>query len=127
MRFDALEAYIKKEVESLTNRVKAEHGVRAESVKELTRELKDLSKTLERKVSQFDDQTTKGHRELRQQILDQHKSLSNDIQQKHRALTVALEKAVQELRGEKIDRASLAELFMETAMRLNDELKIPKQ
>src|SRR5947209_5816204 len=34
-RFDSLEIYIKKEVESLTDRLKVEQGERADSVKEL--------------------------------------------------------------------------------------------
>lgn len=125
-RFDTLEVYIKKEVESLAARLKTEHDQRTESSKEISRELKETSRTLEKKTGQLDEQLTTSQRELRQQILDQSKSISNEIRQKHEAMAATLERATAELRDEKTDRAALASLFMEVAMRLNNEFKIPE-
>jgi hypothetical protein len=124
-RFDSLEIYIKKEIEAVTDRVKAEQAGRADSMKELTRELKDLAMTMDRKTGQLDDQGARAQRELRQQLLDQSKSLSEEIQTHHKELSAALDQAVQQLRTDKTDRASLAALFMEASMRLNNEFKIP--
>lgn len=124
-RFDALELYIKKEIEAVTDRVKAEQTERAESMKELSRELKDLANTMDKKTGQLEDQASKAQRELRQQLLDQSKTLSEEIQMHHKELSAALDQAVQQLRTEKTDRASLAALFMEASMRLNNEFKIP--
>jgi DNA repair exonuclease SbcCD ATPase subunit len=124
-RFDTLEAYTRKEVESLAARLKTEHEQRTESAKEISRELKETSRTLEKKTGQLDDQLITSQRELRQQILEQSKSISAEIRQKHEAMTAALERATAELRDEKTDRAALASLFMEVAMRLNNEFKIP--
>lgn len=124
-RFDSLELYIKKEIEVVTDRVKAEQSERADSMKELVRELKDLAMTMDKKAGQLEDQASRAQRELRQQLLDQSKSLSEEVQTHRKDLSAALDQAVQQLRTEKTDRASLAALFMEASMRLNNEFKIP--
>lgn len=124
-RFDSLELYIKKEVEAVTERVKSEQAERADALKELSCELKDLAKGIEKKTTQLEDQASKAQRDLRQQILDQSKNLSEEIQGHHKELAAAQDQAVQQLRTEKTDRASLAALFMEASMRLNNEFKIP--
>lgn len=124
-RFDSLEVYTRKEVESLAARLKTEHEQRAESAKEISRELKETSRTFEKKTGQLDEQLTISQRELRQQILDQSKSISEEIRKRHEAMAATLERATAELRDEKTDRAALASLFMEVAMRLNNEFKIP--
>jgi len=121
-RFDSLESYIGKEVESLSDRLKAEQDKRTESVKELSGQLKDTNKLLEKRAGKLDDQLGKSSRELRQQILEQYKNLSDDIRQKHEETSVMLEQLAQELRAEKVDFATLSELFAEIAVRLNDNL-----
>lgn len=125
--FDSLEMYVKKEVELLTNHMKSEQNERLESNKELGRELGALSKQIQARMTQLDNQSMQGQRDLRQQILEQHKSLSQDMIQKSADLTLMLEKALEELRGEKLDRAALAELFMESALRLNQEFHLPTE
>ena len=124
-RFDTLEGYIKKEIEALGARLKAEHDERTESAKELSVELKDTARTFEKKTGQLDEHLTNSERQLREQILDQSKNIADEIRQKHEAVTTSLERATSELRDEKTDRAALAALFMEVAMRLNNEFKIP--
>lgn len=124
-RFDTLEGYIKKEIEALGARLKAEHDERTESAKELSVELKDTARTFEKKTGQLDEHLTTSERQLREQILDQSKNIADEIRQKHEAITTSLERATSELRDEKTDRAALAALFMEVAMRLNNEFKIP--
>lgn len=124
-RFDTLEVYIKKEIESVTARLKAEHDERTESASQVSAELKDTALAFERKTGQLGELQTRSERELREQILDQSKSISDEIRQKNEALTALLERSTSELRDEKTDRAALASLFMEVAMRLNHEFKIP--
>lgn len=124
-RFDTLEGYIKREIESLAGRLKAEHDERTESAKAISGEIKDTSQAFERKTNQIGEHLNAGHRELREQLLDQSKNISEEIRQKHEAMGAALERATGELRNDKTDRAALASLFMEVAMRLNNEFKIP--
>lgn len=125
--FATLETYIKKELESVTARLKSERDERTESTKELSGALKDTSQIFEKRTNQIAEQLTSGQRDLREQLLDQSKSISDEIRQKHEATAVALERATAELRDEKADRAALASLFMEVAMRLNNEFKIPAE
>jgi gas vesicle protein len=124
-RFDALETFVKSEFEAMTQRLGAEQRMRDESVQAVSRDLQDTGKALERKLSQFDEQTTRTQRELRQQILDQSKNLSDEIRQKYEELSALLDREVAELGDSKTDRASLASLFTEVALRLNNEFKIP--
>jgi DNA anti-recombination protein RmuC len=124
-RFEALEAFVRSEFEALTDRLQAEQRTRDESVQHLSRDLQETGKALEKKLAQFDEQTTRGQRDLRQQILDQSKNLSDEIRQKSNELVARLEREVAELGHSKTDRASLAALFTEVALRLNNEFKIP--
>ncbi len=124
-RFDSLEIYIKKELDAVSDKLKAEHGERKESDNQIARDLKDLTKAFEKKSSQLDDQISKNQRDIREQLLDQSKKLSDDIRQKHEEALASLDREAQELRFDKTDRATLASMFTELAMRLNNEFTIP--
>ena len=124
-RFESLEAFIRKEIEALADRIKTETAERAESGKELGRELRETGRSLEKKLGQLDEQTTKSQRELRQQILDQSKSLTEEIRNRVRESAAALSRELSELRAEKTDRAALAGVFTDAAMRLTGDLKVP--
>ena len=77
------------------------------------------------RASAIDDQLTKGHRDLRQQILEQHQQLSDEIRQKAEEILATLGREAQQLRSDKTDRSALAALLTEVAMRLNNEFHIP--
>jgi hypothetical protein len=124
-RFDALEGFIRKEVESLAERVRGEQEERMDASKDLSRELRETAKGLEKKLGSLDEQTTRSQRELRQQILDQSKALTEEIRTRIRESATALSKELKELRAEKTDRTALAGLFTEAAMRLTNESKSP--
>lgn len=124
-RFDALESYIKHELGALGERVVSEQNARTDSLEQLSRGVKDTFQAVDKRTSQMDEQTAKGQRELREQLLDQSKTLSDDIRQKHGEIMAALEREAAELRNDKTDRAALAALFTEVAMRLNNDFKIP--
>ncbi|AFY33130.1 hypothetical protein [Calothrix sp. PCC 7507] len=123
-RLDSLEIYIKKEVESLTERLKHEQSERDNGVKLLAEEHKNITIALEKKLTQFEEQTTNSQRELREQILNQSNSLQDDIRQKYEEILTLLEREAQELRRDKTDRSSLASLFTELAIRLNSDTKL---
>jgi hypothetical protein len=122
-RFDSMEAFIRKEIESLVDRVKTEQGERSDAVKEISRDVRETAKNLEKKLVQLDEQATKGQRELRQQILDQSKSLGDEIRNRVKESAAVLTRELRELRTEKTDRAALAGLFTEAAMRLSGDMK----
>ncbi|MBN3908362.1 MAG: hypothetical protein HWQ35_18010 [Nostoc sp. NMS1] len=122
-RLDALEIYIKQEVDSLTQRLKNEQAERDSQVKAIAEESKSIIISLEKKITQFDEQTTNTQRELHEQILNQSKSLQDEIQQKYQEILALLERETQELRRDKTDRSNLAAIFTELAIRLNAENK----
>jgi hypothetical protein len=123
-RFDLLEAYFKTEFESLGDQLKAEQHERTEAVKDLSRELREAAQALEKRLAQLDGQGAKNDRERRQQLLEQSKNLSEEIRQKYLELSATLERKVEELRTDKTDRSALASLFMEVALRLNNEFHL---
>jgi len=120
-RLDSLEMYIKQEIDSLTEKLKTEQLERDTAVQALARESKDTYIALEKKLAQFDEQTTNNQRELRQQILEQSKSLYDEIRQKSAELQALLQQEVQQIRKEKTDRSDLATMFAELAIRLNSK------
>lgn len=120
-RMDSLEAFMKQEIETLSGRLRSEQNDRTRTDKEIMTELKDTGKMLEQKITELDELNAKAQRDLRQQLLEQSKSLRDMMQQRYEELNQALDRATRELRGEKVDRAALANLFTELAMRLHNE------
>jgi DNA repair exonuclease SbcCD ATPase subunit len=126
-RFDTLESYVREEMDSNNLRLKAEKVERNEGLKELTRETRDSAKSLEKKLSQLEEQLSSTQADLRARILEQSKSLSNQIQKLKDELEAALEREAETLREDKTDRAMLADLFTEMSLRLKDELDLPEK
>lgn len=124
-RFDNLEQYIKKEVDALNDRARTEERERADGVREVSRELKDTTRALEKRLTTLDDNLTKSQREFNQQLSDKSRALAEEIRQKYDELLHLVDREALELRSDKADRAVLASLFTEVAMRLNNEFKIP--
>lgn len=124
-RFDSLEAFIKQEISALGDRLRSENQQRTQAAEDITRELRDASRSLMNKINAMDEHNTNVQRELRQQILDQAKNLADEIHLKHDDLSVSLQRESRELRNDKADRSALANLFTELAMRLNHEFKLP--
>ena len=124
-RVDALESYMRSELDALNNRLGKERDEREADDKELSEDLKKLSKELMRKLSHLDDSVASQNRDLREQLLTQSKSLSADINSTREQLNSALVQATNELQHSKTDRASLAELLSEMALRLKDEFPLP--
>ncbi len=124
-RFEALENYIRTEFGSLSERVKNDAHRRDELNEALTLHLQETAKSIERKLWQLDEQTAQAQRDLRQQLLNQSKELSDEIRRKSEELTADLAREAGELRHDKTDRAALADLFTELALRLNNQFRLP--
>ena len=124
-RFEQLEAYTRTEFEAIADQLKNEQGERGSAAQALTQELRDLGRTTEKRAAQLDEQAVKNARDLRQQLLDQAKQLSEELRLRVDNLAATLDREAQALRDDKTDRAALAALFTEMAMRLTDELALP--
>ena len=119
-RFESLELYIKKEVEALTNRQTKEQEARGESVTKLTQALTQLAGTLEAKAHQLEQQANQAQTHVLQQLTARTSELADDVRARHAETTSALERAVQDLRAEKTDRAALAAILLEASQRLSN-------
>ena len=124
-RLAALEAYMKTEVESLSERLRAEQDTRSGGVKDLGRELRETAQQVEQRISQLDEVVARGHRDLRQQLHTQHQELGDDIRQRVEDVLARLAREAHDLRNDKADRSALASLLTEMAMRLTGELRAP--
>jgi hypothetical protein len=121
-RLAVLEQFVKHEVESLADRLTAEHQARTDADKDLSRELRESSTAAEKKFGQVDDQVARVQRELRQQLLDVQQKLSDDIRQQAQDGQARLARESSELRNDKVDRAALAAMLNDLAMRLTGDL-----
>jgi NTP pyrophosphatase (non-canonical NTP hydrolase) len=124
-RLAALEQFLKQEVASLADRITTEHDERTNATKDLSREARESAMAFEKKTGQLDDQIGRVQRELRQQILELQQRMSDDLREKVDEVLAQLTREANELRSDKTDRATLAALLTEMAMRLNNELTIP--
>jgi hypothetical protein len=126
-RFDALESFVQQEMEALGQRLKTEKSERADALKELTRESRDNAKSLEKKLSQLEEQLSSAQGDLRSRILEQSKLLGNEIRKAQTEMEATLEHEVEALRHEKTDRETLGDLFSELGLRLKGELELPEK
>ena len=120
-RLAALEAYMRSEVELLSERLRAEQEARAGAAQDLGRAMAATAQQFEQRTSQLDDLLARHHRELRQQLHSQHQEITDDVRQRVEDVLARLAREAQELRGDKTDRKALAALLTEMALRLNGE------
>jgi DNA anti-recombination protein RmuC len=120
-RLTTLEVFVKREFESMADRLKTEHDARSEADKDLTRDLRESSKASDKKFSQVDDQVARVQRELRQQLLDTHQKISDEIRQQAQETLMRLAREASELRNDKLDRSALAATLTEIALRLSGD------
>lgn len=115
-RLEDLESYVKREFEALDSRLRAERDERGSS-----------ADSLSKRITETGDALNNAQRDLRREALDQSNTLRHEIRDLNERIGELLERRVSELRHSKTDRAALAGLFNELALRLNDEFKIPGQ
>ena len=104
-RLDALEAFLKNEFESQTQRLKAEREERTSDVQQQERELRDLSQNLTRRLTEANDLAAETSRSIRAEILSRSNSLLQELQTRHQEANTTLDRHVSELKDAKIDMA----------------------
>ena len=124
-RFEQLESYIHKEFETVQARFKTERDDRTDVDSQHARELKELADATNRRIRDLDDRGTSIERDLRNSLLQQARDLTEEIRARHEEVSALLDRRVHELRDGKTDRAALASLFTEVALRLSDQFQIP--
>jgi len=120
-RLESLEAFFKKETESLAARLKAERDEREEVLNEISRELKAASAQLSKKIAELDNKASENRSSARQELMAESRKIFEEIRQRNDSISALLESRVRELNHAKTDRSALAALFVELAVRLKDE------
>jgi len=120
-RLESLEAFFKKETESLAARLKTERDEREEVLNEISRELKAASAQLSKKILDLDNKASQDRSSARQELMAESRKIIEEIRQRNDSLSALLEARVRELNHAKTDRSALAALFVELAVRLKDE------
>ena len=121
---ESLEAFVHKELAALDGRLNAERDERSESHSRLAGDLSNASTSILRKIGDLENQEAQAKREIRNDLLQQSKELTDAIRNKGEEIIALLERRSQDLQHSKTDRAALAGLFNEVALRLTDQFKV---
>jgi len=121
---EALEAFVHKEVGALDSRLNLERDERTDHHTRMVGDLSAASASILKKIGEIETQEAQAKREIRNDILQQNKELSDAIRRSAEELGALLDRRVQELQHAKTDRAGLANLFSEVALRLTDQFKV---
>jgi uncharacterized protein involved in exopolysaccharide biosynthesis len=121
----SLEAFTRKELDALGEKLKAERAKRAEELKALGAEVRDQLKSLDRRLAQIDEATGRADADLRSQLLEQQREGAAELKRLGDTLAGELRTAEQTLRAEKADISSLLAIFSDVAVKLSEELQVP--
>jgi uncharacterized protein YydD (DUF2326 family) len=123
-RLESLEAFVHKELAALEGRLNVERDERSDSHSRLANDLSATSASIFRKIGEVENAEAQAKREIRNDLLQQSKELTDAIRDKGEELLALLERRSQELQHSKTDRAALAGLFNEVALRLTDQFRV---
>jgi len=121
---ESLETFVHKEFAALEARLNTEREERTESHSRLAADLSSASSSIHKKIGEIESHEAHAKREIRNDLLQQSKELTDAIRGKGEELIALLERRAQELQHAKTDRAALAGLFNEVALRLTDQFKV---
>ncbi|OIQ01099.1 MAG: hypothetical protein AUK35_00615 [Zetaproteobacteria bacterium CG2_30_46_52] len=125
-RLDALESYIKEEIESMQDVISNERKEREENQSSVNEKIAKASAEADRKHSLALEKINQSKAESRNSMLDQSKSLLTEIQVVRDTLTSAINRSHDELHMDKTDRKALANMFNELALSLNGEFDVTR-
>jgi sugar-specific transcriptional regulator TrmB len=124
-QLQTLESFMKSEVESIMNRIKAEQAERHQALENFARQLAETARALELRIGHLDGQTAQDVRDLRERLLEQSKALSAELKDKHDQLKGQLDHEAGQIRDAMTGREALAEMLHEVALRLKREFRVP--
>jgi hypothetical protein len=113
---DDLKAHIKQEVQGLVG--KLEEGQRVTTMQEIGQNVKTIESQLSQQISELTQQSSNQFRTMGLEMQRQKEGLIEQHQQALNQMETQLQQAVKELKMGKTDRAALAEMLMDVALRL---------
>jgi hypothetical protein len=115
---ESLDAFIRGEVQILTERLGAERTKRTEELKALAAEIKESIRALEKRHVKLEEAGNMADAGLRDQLLMQSKAAAAELARLGERLGAELQRSHEELKSTKTDRAALSTLFTELAARV---------
>jgi hypothetical protein len=124
-RYNSLEEFIRREIESLSERIAGEQRGRTAQLSEVAGGLDQLSRTADRRFGEMGEEVARQTRDLRGEVARHAASLAEELQRRAYEFNTALKRETDELHARKADRAALGALFADLAQRLADEFRKP--
>lgn len=121
-RMSSLEDFMRREFETLSEKIQTEKKERSEADLALETAFKTADASLKEHISEVEDHSTKELRRLQHQQREDSKASENAVSELRTEMIDMIERDLDTLRGSKLDKTALAALFTETAMRLNDDI-----
>jgi hypothetical protein len=87
----------------------------------VSRDLQATATAVDKKIGVVNDQLAHEQKEIRGQIRDVHQRVTDELHEKMETVLARLNHEAEDLRTDKVDRATIAALFNEMAMRLTHE------
>ncbi len=125
-RIERLNNYAKREVDKLSEQLRAERKDRIADDKQGSKDLKDLTVQVESWFGEVEEQLETEAKDLRASMHDQNEELSTLIRQTRDELNESITEEAGELADAKVGREDLAGLLSEVALRLQKDFKLPK-
>ena len=120
-----VDASAKREAQTLSERITAERTKRAEELKALSSELKEILRALEKRHVKLEELTGVADAEIRDHILQQSRTTSAEIERLSQRVTADLNREVTSLRTDKADVSALVTVFTDMATRLGGDSHQP--
>jgi hypothetical protein len=124
---ESLDAFIRSEVNTVTERLATESRKRAEDLKGLAAEIKEAIRALERRHIKLEEASTMADAALRDQLLTQSTTAATELAKLGERLGAELKRSHAELASAKTDRTALASLLTDMAGRLTAPEKAPEK
>ena len=115
----------KHDVQTLTDRLTAERTKRAEDLKALSAELKEVLRSLEKRHVKLEELSGLADAEIRDHILQQSRAIGAEIERLSQRVSADLAREVASLRNDKTDVSALVGVFADMATRLAGESHPP--
>lgn len=125
-RIERLNNFTKREVDKLSEQIRAERKDRISDDKQSAKELKDYSQQVETWFGEVEEQLDAETKDLRTALHDQNEDLSALVRETRNDLNESLTDETRELADVKLGREDLAGLLSEVALRLQKDFKLPK-
>jgi len=120
-RIADLDASAKRDAQTLGDRLNAERTKRAEELKGLSAEIKEILRSLEKRHVKLEELSGLADAEIRDQILQQSRAIGAEIERLSQRLTTDLNREVASLRNDKTDVSAIVGVFSDMATRLAGE------